>query len=735
MSRATFGHRVSIRTLVFAATCLVAISARPANAQLTQTDIGRLGNTSTSVTAAAGDYVVGSSNPGTAFDVWGNSVDHAIVWSASTHTMTDIGALLTNAGRSQALSVNSHGEVAGIYYAPDYSSATGFYWSQATGVIVMGDVFGGNGGSMRINESGVVASVDPNLHVFRWTRTGGAVDLGATGDGDAYVAGINGHGDIIGNSGSDSGGYVHAFIAPASANSLTLLSSPGLTAPPPPWGGINTGAVDIKVSGINDSGVVVGTYFDFGYIYDGYDISQGGFYSAQVHNSHAFSWTSTGGFTDIGNLGVSYLTSHSPATFWASANAINNAGTIVGAASLPAGYYGAFVYDPTTSHLTQLASTNVGDAGASATGINDDGVIVGFTNQTSTSVMWQGGVPTNVTPAFAPAYPGAPIINGSRIAGNGADQSGIGHGWTFALASTAPSDTTPPVITVPGNLSAEATGPGGAAVSFAASASDAVDGSVAVSCAPATGSTFPLGTTTVTCTASDTHNNAATSSFTVTVVDTTAPVLSLPSAMSVEATSASGAPASFTASASDLVSGAVAPSCAPASGSTFAIGTTTVSCSATDGAGNTSHGSFNVTVADHTAPAGTAQLVRVGHGGGDDESMQSFQVVFSATDAVGVATLTADLNGIRVTNGQIVQLQVKSGAQRARRDDGRLQIQAPSFQLTVTATDAAGNTSSTTAVPVFVKNGKDRDDDKGKGDDRGKGDDKGKGKDGKGGDR
>jgi len=725
----TFGIRFRARALAFAAACLVAFGARAANAQTpTQTDIGNLGGGSASVSATSGDFVVGSSILGNAVDAYGSPVVHAFVWSASTHTMMDIGAILPNAVRSSATSVNSHGEVVGLYYSPDYSSLNGFYWSQATGPVTIGPVSRNNGGAnVLINEDGVVASIDGDQQVFRWTRTGGIQNLGATGDGDAYVTGINIHGDIVGNSGSDSGGYLHSFFAPGSASSLTLLSSPGLTAPPAPWGGINTGAVDIQVNGINDSGVVVGSYFDFGYIYSGYDISQGGFFNAGVHNSHAFKWTSTGGFTDIGNLGVSYLTSNSPATFWASANAINNSGMIVGVASSPAGPYGAFVYDPTTGHMTQLASTNVGDAGASATGINDDGVIVGYTNQTSTSVMWQNGVPTNVTPSFAPVFPGAPFIGGSRIAGTGFDQNWNAHAWTMALASTAPADTTPPVVTVPGNLTAEATGPGGAAVTYSASATDAVDGSVAVGCLPASGSTFALGTTTVTCTASDTHNNTATSSFTVTVVDTTAPTLSLPASFTVEAAGPSGAAATYSATASDLVSGAVTPSCSPSSSSTFPIGTTTVNCSATDGAGNTSHGSFNVTVADRTPPVATASLVRVGHGGGDDESMQFFQVVFAATDAVGVTTLTADLNGIRVTNGQIVQLQTTDHAPSAKRDDGRLQIRAASFVLTVTAADAAGNVRSATATPVFVKNGKDKED-------KDKGDDNGKGK-GKGGDR
>jgi hypothetical protein len=52
------------------------------------------------------------------------------------------------------------------------------------------------------------------------------------------------------------------------------------------------------------------------------------------------------------------------------------------------------------------------------------------------------------------------------------------------------------------------------------SAVDAVDGPVPVTCAPASGSIFPLGTTTVACTATDAAGNMASASFRVTVVDT-----------------------------------------------------------------------------------------------------------------------------------------------------------------------------------------------------------------------
>ena len=101
---------------------------------------------------------------------------------------------------------------------------------------------------------------------------------------------------------------------------------------------------------------------------------------------------------------------------------------------------------------------------------------------------------------------------------------------------------------------------------------------------------------------SDRPGNTATGTFSVTVVDTTAPVLTLPADMTVEATGAGGATVTYTASALDAVDGPITPSCSPVSGTVFALGTTVVSCTATDAAGNTASGTFSVTVVDTTAP-------------------------------------------------------------------------------------------------------------------------------------
>ena len=134
-------------------------------------------------------------------------------------------------------------------------------------------------------------------------------------------------------------------------------------------------------------------------------------------------------------------------------------------------------------------------------------------------------------------------------------------------------------------------------MTFGASASDAVDGSVTPDCDATSGATFPLGLTTVTCSATDAHGNTSSGSFDVTVQDTTAPTLTLPGDITVFATSAAGASVPYLASATDLVDGALPISCSPASGTTFPAGTSTVACSAMDAHGNQATGNFKVKVA------------------------------------------------------------------------------------------------------------------------------------------
>jgi hypothetical protein len=117
--------------------------------------------------------------------------------------------------------------------------------------------------------------------------------------------------------------------------------------------------------------------------------------------------------------------------------------------------------------------------------------------------------------------------------------------------------------------------------------------------------TLPVGTSTVTLMVANGQGESATSAVAITVRDTTPPVLALPSAIAVTATSSAGANVAYHVSATDLVSGDVPVVCTPHSEVVFPVGTTIVSCSATDAAGNVASGSFTVTVREGV----TVQLI------------------------------------------------------------------------------------------------------------------------------
>jgi len=182
---------------------------------------------------------------------------------------------------------------------------------------------------------------------------------------------------------------------------------------------------------------------------------------------------------------------------------------------------------------------------------------------------------------------------GTDVFGNSASGS-----FTLTLDLTAP-----PTIAVPSNITQAATSAQGAVVDYTVTAKDSGGNSLTPSCAPVSGSTFPIATTTVSCSATDSFGDMATKTFTVTVQDESPPTITVPSNLTEAATSASGAPVTYSATASDLVDGAITPTCVPASGSTFPLGATTVTCHATDSHGlSATPKSFTITVNDETPP-------------------------------------------------------------------------------------------------------------------------------------
>ena len=155
---------------------------------------------------------------------------------------------------------------------------------------------------------------------------------------------------------------------------------------------------------------------------------------------------------------------------------------------------------------------------------------------------------------------------------------------TFTVTVVADDDL---AIASHPNITVNATSQAGVVVTYTAPAvTDPGDSNPpAAVCTPASGSTFAVGTTTVTCTATDADdlNSPVSTTFTVTVVDDDLAIASHPD-ITVNATSPRGAVVTYTAPAVSDPDDTSPPAavCTPASGSTFAIGTTTVTCTATD---------------------------------------------------------------------------------------------------------------------------------------------------------
>jgi hypothetical protein len=125
------------------------------------------------------------------------------------------------------------------------------------------------------------------------------------------------------------------------------------------------------------------------------------------------------------------------------------------------------------------------------------------------------GATTTIAVSFHPPAPGARSAALSVTSGGDA-------AVTVPLTGLGIADTSAPVITVPADITVEATG-AATPVTFTVAANDPVDGTVTPICTPASGFGFPVGTTTVSCTATDPHGNSASASFAVAVTDTTAP--------------------------------------------------------------------------------------------------------------------------------------------------------------------------------------------------------------------
>ncbi|HKY26631.1 MAG TPA: HYR domain-containing protein, partial [Pyrinomonadaceae bacterium] len=177
-----------------------------------------------------------------------------------------------------------------------------------------------------------------------------------------------------------------------------------------------------------------------------------------------------------------------------------------------------------------------------------------------------------------------------------------------------------PTITAPDDVTVN-TGPGaticgafvGDATLGTASANDNCPGVTVTRTGVPAGNIFPVGTTTVTYTATDRSGNTAQDTQTVTVIDNTPPVVTPPAAVTLfTGPGASSCGVTVTDLDGTLGTGSATDNCPGVqnpptrsgvpSGNFFPVGQTTLTYSATDAHGNSASAQQVVTVVDNTAP-------------------------------------------------------------------------------------------------------------------------------------
>ena len=273
--------------------------------------------------------------------------------------LLDLGAIRGSA-YSNAVAVNDHGQVAGNGdHHPGSGDYTPFRYTDNVGVKDLGTLPGHYASiATGINNHGAVVGesvvIPPATltRAFRYTDGAGMQDLGTLGGSRTSAQGINDRGEVVGwaqtptTQVNDPWRIGHAFLY---TDCFGMQDLNNLIGP-------NTGWELIKASAINGRGQIVG----YG--------ERNGNLRAFLYDSQTHAVKNLGTFP---NGGISY------------ALALNHGGDVVGAAYLDAsgvGNYRAMIYTNQLGmqNLNNLIAPNSGWLLRVATGINDDGQIVGW---------------------------------------------------------------------------------------------------------------------------------------------------------------------------------------------------------------------------------------------------------------------------------------------------------------------------------------------------------------------
>ncbi len=392
--------------------------------------------------------------------------------------------------------------------------------AQSYSFIKLGPV-SGRGGSVPegINNAGQVVgwSFTSRLHDWRATLWNGTTptDLGTMGGFFSNAYGINNAGQVVGLS----GGIGFQVATLWNGTTPTNLGTLG-------------GSVSRALS-INDAGQAVGISTLVG-----------------DRQARATLWNGTTP-TELPPLGGKT----------SEAYGINNAGQVVGWSSTASE---TFTHPTLWNGTTPTELPTLGGQGGTAFSINDAGQAVGDSRAgdgIDHATLWNGTTPTDlgiggafhinnrgqvVGFSYSRTFPPrshATLWDGTTVLDLHTLLDFNSLGWTESLARDindhgqivgyvfndigqdplkfafllTPIDTTPPVLTVPASFAVDATSPAGAIVDYTVTATDNSGVAPTVSCLPPSGATFPIGPTTVNCTATDAAGNSTPGSLTVTV--------------------------------------------------------------------------------------------------------------------------------------------------------------------------------------------------------------------------
>lgn len=621
---------------------------------------------------------------------------HAAYWDA-TSGLIDIGTF-SDGHDSAPVAIGPNGQVIGTSNHADGSYAP-FIWDRAHGLV---EIPVSNGSPQLVTADGVVWGTFNNFNVFCWDPVNGPrsfanPDTSPYGNFDRYTvkgilpdgrAVVQGNGMFTGNSAyvlDPATGGIQQLLLPDTVSGNTQVSAPNAAGQIVGSANASDGSLHVFVwdaaNGLQDlgTGLPDGTYIVPAGITDAGQLVVQAYDAAGAQ--HILLWENVSGFQEL---------SLPPGVTSIGIQSLSNAGFTGSYQAADGSTHGYLVALASAQQDTQPPVLSLpANLTVAATGTN--GATITFTATATDNV--DGAVPVTLSKPSGSVF----AFGTTTVTATAHDAAGN----TATGAFTVTVVNAGPALTVPANITTEATGPGGASVTFSATAVDVITGkSRPVSFSKASGSKFPLGTTVVTVSATDKAGKTSSKTFTVTVRDTTAPTLSLPANRTVKARSSAGSVVNFNVSADDVVDRNLTITTSRASGSVFPLGTTTVIVTATDDSGNRTSGSFTITVSDQTKPkftqlsvapktlAATNQLVAVTVSASVTDKVDAAPTVriiaitcdetLAAGDAVITGALTASLRASRDNNG-----------------NGRI------YTLTVQATDASGNTRTRT-VHVLV---------------------------------